>query len=203
MKLKAYKFMHGNTKLSPELREKIEYRYHLQMLPLSAIAIEFSVSLVTVRNFMLRNGIKIRTLSEANKLSTNMPAVKAKRIASMKGKPSGALGKRWCVQDTTRYKKHGAAHNNWKGGLSKNIEHCKQQRINAKTVRRNKTHVPAWADKAKIAGIYKESREKGLTVDHIIPLNNKLVTGLHCEANLQLLTMVENRKKGNRFASVY
>lgn len=35
-------------------------------------------------------------------------------------------------------------------------------------------------------------------VDHVIPLTSKLVCGLHCAANFQILTKFENVSKGNR-----
>lgn len=35
-------------------------------------------------------------------------------------------------------------------------------------------------------------------VDHIVPLQSNLVSGLHCAANLQLLPQTENYRKGNR-----
>lgn len=66
-------------------------------------------------------------------------------------------------------------------------------------------HRPAWADKGKIAAIYAESkrltRETGRPhhVDHVVPLNNKLVSGLHVEFNLVVAKARANMVKGNRF----
>jgi hypothetical protein len=74
-------------------------------------------------------------------------------------------------------------------------------RINYKKLR----STSKWADKDKIAEIYKESarleKETGILheVDHIIPTLHKLVCGLHNEFNLQILTKEENRKKRNKF----
>ena len=58
---------------------------------------------------------------------------------------------------------------------------------------------PLWADHAKIEAIYAEAASKGLHVDHIIPLQNPLVSGLHVHNNLQLLTKAENSSKSNKF----
>lgn len=55
-----------------------------------------------------------------------------------------------------------------------------------------------WSCKEAIAAIYREAKELGLEVDHIVPLQGKEVCGLHCEDNLQLLTRTENRTKGNK-----
>lgn len=62
----------------------------------------------------------------------------------------------------------------------------------------------SWADSIAIAAIYKEAAALTTStgvkhvVDHIIPLNSKLVCGLHCEANLQVITAEENGHKGNK-----
>lgn len=64
---------------------------------------------------------------------------------------------------------------------------------------------PRWVDYDKVRIIYEESKRlEELTgiefhVDHIIPLNHKDVCGLHCEDNLQILTAIDNMRKGNEF----
>ena len=68
--------------------------------------------------------------------------------------------------------------------------------------------IPAWLseeDKAKIIQVYKEAADKeALTgekweVDHIIPLNGKLVSGLHVPENLRVVSRKDNRSKSNIF----
>jgi hypothetical protein len=59
--------------------------------------------------------------------------------------------------------------------------------------------VPLWADAKAIAAIYQECQAKpGHHVDHIVPLISKRVCGLHCEANLQIISASENYSKNNR-----
>lgn len=57
---------------------------------------------------------------------------------------------------------------------------------------------PKWADQKVISEIY-QNCPPGHDVDHIIPLQGRNVSGLHVPANLQYLTIVENRSKGNKF----
>lgn len=64
---------------------------------------------------------------------------------------------------------------------------------------------PKWANKKYIELFYKLAKEetmrtgKQVEVDHIVPLRGKLVCGLHCEQNLQLLFKEDNRKKAANF----
>jgi hypothetical protein len=60
------------------------------------------------------------------------------------------------------------------------------------------SRVPSWADSEKIKEIYANCPE-GYHVDHIVPLQGELVSGLHVETNLQYLPALENLSKGNKF----
>ena len=64
---------------------------------------------------------------------------------------------------------------------------------------------PKWADLVAIKSVYAEAKRLEAStgikycVDHIVPLENKLVCGLHVAANLRAIPFVENAKKKNKF----
>ena len=61
-----------------------------------------------------------------------------------------------------------------------------------------KLRTPCWVDLEKMKEIYNEC-PSGYHVDHIIPLQGKLVSGLNIESNLQYLTKKENLAKSNKY----
>jgi hypothetical protein len=70
---------------------------------------------------------------------------------------------------------------------------------------RSVSRTPPWADREAMAALYREARrltrETGIAhqVDHEIPLRGKLVSGLHVETNLRIITAEANRRKSARF----
>jgi 5-methylcytosine-specific restriction endonuclease McrA len=61
-----------------------------------------------------------------------------------------------------------------------------------------KQATPIWANVVDIGDVYLEAAHMQMQVDHIVPLQNNLVCGLHTWDNLQLLTPLANNLKGNR-----
>lgn len=51
----------------------------------------------------------------------------------------------------------------------------------------------------EIAAMLTKHNKEAWEVDHIIPLQGKLVSGLHVPSNLQLMRAFDNRSKANRF----
>lgn len=62
---------------------------------------------------------------------------------------------------------------------------------------------PGWAERSAMLAVYVEARrisaETGIKhhVDHIVPLQSKLVCGLHCNTNMRIIPSRENLKKKN------
>lgn len=61
-----------------------------------------------------------------------------------------------------------------------------------------RSQMPPWTSRQAIKDIYKHC-PAGMHVDHIIPLNNENVCGLHVPANLQYLPATDNCRKSNLF----
>ena len=86
--------------------------------------------------------------------------------------------------------------------------HNNKARSHANTVAykmRREQRTPSWANEQLISAYYMEAKRlEELTgikfhVDHIIPLQGELVSGLHVETNLQVLTATDNLRKSNDY----
>lgn len=101
------------------------------------------------------------------------------------------LTKLWAKANPESIKK------NRKNRLVKNPNQVRAEKAAYK--RRLKNQMPTWVNKQEILNIYLKAQEQGLTVDHIIPLKGKIVSGLHVPWNLCLLSKAENSSKNNKF----
>ena len=59
-----------------------------------------------------------------------------------------------------------------------------------------KRATPSWVDRSSLRYIY-DNRPSGHHVDHIVPINNPFVCGLHVPWNLQYLIAADNLRKHN------
>jgi hypothetical protein len=125
------------------------------------------------------------------------PAVKARAAAY--NKSPAVKAKQAAYAKTPAGKARGAAYRSSPNGRAV---------VNAKNAKRRSAKLertPLWADPAEIKEIYRQAVAlEELTgipfhVDHIIPLQGELVSGLHIAENMQLLPATENMGKGNRF----
>ena len=78
----------------------------------------------------------------------------------------------------------------------KQAEYSRKNSAKRKAAQLDRT--PAWADLDAMAVIY-ELCPPGYHVDHIVPLQGRLVSGLHVPKNLQYLTASQNTSKRHRY----
>lgn len=132
--------------------------------------------------------------AEASRWRKKNPGKAAEAYAKWRSRNLGSLAAAQAKRAKNNPRAVAAASAKW---VKNNPEkHC------ANTAKRRATKLqatPAWADPLAIKFIYAQAAKIGAHVDHIVPLRNKLVCGLHCEHNLQPLAPVENARKGNRY----
>jgi hypothetical protein len=140
----------------------------------------------------LKNPGRAKTYYEANK--ERLKPIRQAWVAKNKEKQA-ALVKAWSAQN--KDKRHAQAvafreRNRFRVALYAG----KRRRITRQAT-------PTDAENVEIMElIFAEAAHRGLTVDHVVPLQAKLVCGLHAYYNTQLLTLAQNSAKGNRFEPV-
>ena len=121
----------------------------------------------------------------------------AKSVAWVKDNPDKARSIRQKHHANNKGKR-GAQHAEW---AKNNSDKRRASAAKRKAIKLKAT--PAWANQDAIASIYAEAmrqqEETGIRkhVDHIVPLQSKIVCGLHVESNLQILDGAENESKRN------
>lgn len=141
---------------------------------------------------------KICTKAHVRKWELDNPekrAIGAKRWVENNQEKRKQIANDWVSRNKD---KHLKICKNWKlknkGKLSAYSNKRRSIKINA---------TPKFANLKEIEKIYEQAakmRQDGLNVevDHIVPLINKKVCGLHVEWNLQIIDATANRKKGNK-----
>jgi hypothetical protein len=111
-----------------------------------------------------------------------------------------AINKAWRIANAPKVRADLVA---WRAA---NPEHVRAKGLFYRNQRRaaQLQRTPAWADFKKIEEVYqdaREFREAGIEVDvdHVIPLQGDLVSGLHVHQNLRVCLSSVNRAKSNTF----
>ena len=149
-----------------------------------------------VREWKQRNRERAR---ELNRLSAARPGVKERKAAYNREYQSQNLDKvaakaaRWRAANPERNKEIDAAFRD---------RHRDRLRIQW-GVRRHKKKL-LWSSGEDVAVFYESAKRLSecfgvpFEVDHILPLKGRKVSGLHVVENLQVITMVANRRKQNK-----
>lgn len=121
-------------------------------------------------------------------------------------KRTQAATKRWMNKNPGKASEYAArdlrAHGEKRRAAGRKYAKSNLAKFAAKNARRRAAQIkatPKWAELGEIEKMYELARKQRSHVDHVVPLKSKRVCGLHCLANLQVLSGRENSAKGNRY----
>jgi len=92
-----------------------------------------------------------------------------------------------------------------KNGAYKKANPGKANSLEAKRRAAKLERTPVWSDAKEISLIYQQSASlqklfgRAMNVDHVVPLQGDLVSGLHAPHNLQIMFAPDNLYKSNKF----
>ncbi len=148
------------------------------------------------KQYRAKNAVAIKAQRAGKYLQTRDSAIaKAKEWAVANRDKTRASVKKWTVKNRGKVNAIAAAY------MRENPERNCAKAAKARAARLNAT--PAWANGFFIKEIYHLAKLRAKIfggkwhVDHIVPLRSKIVCGLHCEANLQILPAASNLQKSN------
>lgn len=110
-----------------------------------------------------------------------------------KGLCKSCYNKLWLSHNPDKLPHYRASSKAWrKKNSGRNCFH------NAKWRKSVKRAMPPWVNQKDVRSVY-DNRPIGMHVDHIVPLTNPMVCGLHVPWNLQYLSPIQNSQKRNKF----
>lgn len=103
------------------------------------------------------------------------------------------------IQRASKARNPDAVRSEYERNKHQYFDRAAKRRVKVKEV------TPKWSDEAKVREIYLTCQNLNrmfpmleFHVDHVVPLVNDVVSGLHSHTNLQILAGEENLSKGNR-----
>ena len=150
------------------------------------------------RAYYSANKEKVAAASRAWQLANKEKSRAYRKVRYEKNKEHvKATAKAWRLANKEKVKA------DWRAWYEANPGKVAEHTVKRRAAKLHRT--VSWSNKKLIAQVYKQAKELTIEtgepyhVDHIIPLQGKLVSGLHVETNLQVIPATDNLTKSNKF----
>jgi len=171
---------------------------------------------IRAEKYRLNNPEKVRA-SNKKWHQANANKVAARSIAWRKANPERAkeIALKWAKKHIEQTNPIRAA---WRKANSEHIKKVKRMwnesnpqsgyKYNHTRRAAKQKAVPSWfcefdifvfAEAYHLCKLRKKATNTAWEIDHIVPLVKKIVCGLHCASNFQVITSIHNRSKGNHY----